>query len=72
MADKVINSPMTGKVIEIAVQDGATVSEGDLLIVIESMKMENELFADQDGTIAKILVEDEQNVSENDPLVEFA
>jgi|TARA_B100001964_G_scaffold187444_1_gene208396 biotin carboxyl carrier protein len=63
---------MTGKVIEIAVQDGATVSEGDLLIVIESMKMENELFADQDGTIAKILVEDEQNVSENDPLVEFA
>ncbi|MDP6301197.1 MAG: acetyl-CoA carboxylase biotin carboxyl carrier protein subunit [SAR202 cluster bacterium] len=72
MADKVINSPMTGKVIEIAVKDGATVSEGDLLIVIESMKMENELFADQDGTIAKILVEDEQNVSENDPLVEFA
>jgi len=72
VADKVINSPMTGKVIEIAVQDGATVSEGDLLIVIESMKMENELFADQDGTIAKILVEDEQNVSENDPLVEFA
>ena len=72
MADKVINSPMTGKVIEIAVQDGATVSEGDLLIVIESMKMENELFADQDGTIAKILVEDEQNVSEKDPLVEFA
>ncbi len=63
---------MTGKVIEIAVKDGATVSEGDLLIVIESMKMENELFADQDGTIAKILVEDEQNVSENDPLVEFA
>ena len=63
---------MTGKVIEIAVKDGATVSEGDLLIVIESMKMENELFADQDGTIAKILVEDEQNVSEKDPLVEFA
>ncbi|MAF54426.1 MAG: acetyl-CoA carboxylase biotin carboxyl carrier protein subunit [SAR202 cluster bacterium] len=71
-ANKVINSPMTGKVIEVPVKDGEAVSEGDLLLVIESMKMENEIFADQDGTIARILVEDGQNVSEDDPIIEFA
>ena len=46
MAEHHVNSPMTGQIIEISVGVGQSVSEGDLLIVIESMKMENEIFSE--------------------------
>ena len=49
MADHQVNSPMTGQVIEISVEVGQSVAEGDLLIVIESMKMENEIFSEVNG-----------------------
>ncbi len=64
MAEHHVNSPMTGQIIEISVEVGQSVSEGDLLIVIESMKMENEIFSEVDGTIASLNVEEDQNVSE--------
>ena len=46
MAESNVESPMTGNVIEISVELGQSVQEGDLLIVIESMKMENEIFSE--------------------------
>ena len=49
MAEHHVNSPMTGQIIEISVGVGQSVSEGDLLIVIESMKMENEIFSEVNG-----------------------
>ncbi len=55
---------MTGNVIEISVSVGDEVSEGDLLIVIESMKMENEVFSEISGTVKEVKVEEDQNVSE--------
>ena len=60
---------MTGNVIEISVELGQSVQEGDLLIVIESMKMENEIFSEVAGTITAILVKEEQNVGEEDVLM---
>ena len=69
MAEHQVNSPMTGQIIEIPVVVGESVSEGDLLIVIESMKMEIEIFSEVSGTISSIQVEEDQNVSEQNLLM---
>ena len=55
-----ITSPMPGKVISINVKEGAPVKKGDLLLIIEAMKMENTIHAPADAIVAKI------NVSLND------
>jgi len=60
---------MTGQIIEISVGVGQSVSEGDLLIVIESMKMENEIFSEVNGTIKSLNVKEDQNVSEENLLM---
>ncbi len=70
MADVTIHSPMTGRVIEILVSEGETVSAGDVVAVVESMKMENEIICDYDGTVSTVHVEEDQSVSEGDRLVE--
>ena len=69
MAGHQVNSPMTGQVIEISVEVGQSISAGDLLIVIESMKMENEIFSEVYGRIASIEVTEDQNVSEESLLM---
>ena len=51
-----INSPMPGKIVAIKADPGATVKKGDVVVVLEAMKMENEICAPQDGTIAGIEV----------------
>ena len=54
---KVLTSPMQGTVIKVAVKDGATVEEGDLIVVIEAMKMEQPLVAHRSGKVANLVVE---------------
>ena len=66
MATYEVNSPMTGRVVEVPVSDGDQVSEADLLVVIESMKMENEVFSEIAGTVLEVRVEEDQNVSEEE------
>ena len=51
-----VNAPMPGKILKIAASQGQAVKKGDLLIVFEAMKMENEIVAPQDGTVASINV----------------
>ena len=60
--DTNIKSGMPGKVVEIRVQAGSSIKEGDLLLVIEAMKMENEIRASSSGKINKIHVKEGQNV----------
>jgi len=55
-----INAPMPGKILQLKVKEGDSVSEGDTLLILEAMKMENEIFANTSGSIKKI------NVSAND------
>jgi biotin carboxyl carrier protein len=55
---------MTGNVVEVSVSVGAQISEGDLIIVIESMKMENEVFSEVSGTVTEVRVQEDENVSE--------
>ena len=72
MADAIIHSPMTGRVIEVLVDKGDDVSAGDVVVVIESMKMENEVICDVDGVATAVHVEEDQSVSEGDRLVEVS
>ena len=69
MADIAVESPITGVIVEISVSVGEEVSDGDLLVVIESMKMENEILSEYDGTVKEILVRRNQNISQEDPML---
>ena len=51
-----VNAPMPGKILKVNVNAGAAVKKGDVLLVLEAMKMENEICAPQDGTVASIEV----------------
>ena len=51
-----VNSPMPGNILSIKVQTGASVKKGDVIMVLEAMKMENEIMAPCDGTVASINV----------------
>ena len=51
-----VSAPMPGKILNVKLQSGAAVKKGDVILVLEAMKMENEIVAPQDGTIASINV----------------
>lgn len=57
-----VNSPMPGKIIDIKCSQGQAVKNGDLLFILEAMKMENEIFASADGTISSICVNQGETV----------
>ena len=54
----VVTSPMPGKILNVKSSVGAAVKQGDVILVLEAMKMENEVVAPQDGTIASINVKE--------------
>ena len=62
---------MGGKVVEISVKPGDVVKKGGKLLVYEAMKMENDICADKDVTIKRILVKCDQVIGTNEPLIEF-
>jgi acetyl-CoA carboxylase biotin carboxyl carrier protein len=67
MAD--VDAHITGTVWKIEVAVGDTVEEGDTVLILESMKMEMPVEAEDEGTVKQILVEEGQAVSEGDTLV---
>jgi glutaconyl-CoA decarboxylase len=64
-------SPLPGKIIAVKVQPGHKVKRGDLLLIIEAMKMENEVFAGEAGTVRQVHVSAGQNVETGALLVEL-
>ena len=52
-----VNAPMPGNILAVNVQNGATVKKGDVLMILEAMKMENEIMSPCDGTIASVNVQ---------------
>ena len=62
MAQENVEVPITGKVVGVNVKVGDTVKEGDILCLLESMKMENPILAPVDGTITQLGVSTEQVV----------
>ncbi len=57
-----VNAPMPGKILKVVAAAGAAVKKGDVLVVLEAMKMENDIVAPQDGTVASINVTVGQSV----------
>ena len=51
-----VNAPMPGKILAVKTSVGAAVKKGEVVLVLEAMKMENEIVAPQDGTVASIAV----------------
>ena len=62
MARETVEVPITGKIVSVNVKVGDEVKEGDVLCVLESMKMENPILAPVDGTIAEVGVTVDQVV----------
>ena len=56
-AGETVDAPMPGNILKVNVTAGQAVKEGDLLVVLEAMKMENEIFAPKTGTVAQVLVQ---------------
>ena len=67
-----VNSPMPGTILRVEVAQGAAVKEGQLLVVLEAMKMENEILAPKDGTVAQVVVQKGSHVETGSPLIILA
>lgn len=68
MGGETINAPLPGTVLDIKVSAGQNVKKGDILFVLEAMKMENEILAAHDGVIASVNVEKGAAVNAGDVL----
>ncbi len=66
-----IKAPMPGKVIDVMVREGAAVLRGEPLVILEAMKMQNEIISPVNGTITKVSVKANTNVMKGDLLVEI-
>jgi glutaconyl-CoA/methylmalonyl-CoA decarboxylase subunit gamma len=71
-AGKDVTAPIPGKILRIPVTKGQKVTTGDLLMVIEAMKMENEVLADEPATVSEIAVKEGDTVSTGALLLKLA
>lgn len=69
--DTHILAPMPGLVLEIAVTEGAEVKKGDILLILEAMKMENVIKSPGDAIVSKILISPKDSVEKGAVLIEF-
>lgn len=66
-----VKAPLPGKIMTLRVTKGDIVKKGDVLLIMEAMKMENNVLAEKDGVIENIRVQAGENVLEGDVLVEM-
>ena len=64
-----ISAPMHGKVLEVKVKAGDAVKAGDVLMILEAMKMQNEIMAPADGTISDVRISAGQTVGTGDVMI---
>lgn len=69
--DSALRAPMPGRIVRVNVAVGAAVSEGDALVVLESMKMENTLSSSIAGVVSAVHVSEEDSVQQGQTLLEF-
>jgi glutaconyl-CoA/methylmalonyl-CoA decarboxylase subunit gamma len=67
-----IPAPLPGLVLDVLVKEGDTVKAGQSLLIMEAMKMENQIQAPFDGTVKKIFVQKGANICEGDKLIEIS
>ena len=68
---EVIKAPMPGKVIDVLVREGSTVLRGEPVLILEAMKMQNEIISPVNGTIVKVMAKANTNVMKDDLLIEI-
>ena len=68
-AGEAVNAPMPGNILKVNVREGEAVKAGTVLVVLEAMKMENEIMAPKDGTVTQVLVSKGSTVDTGAPLV---
>jgi len=66
-----LEAPMPGKILELLVAEGDEVEEGQPVVILEAMKMENELKAPATGTVASVSVTESDNVEKNQTILEI-
>lgn len=71
-AGETIAAPMPGNIIRVDVNQGDTVKAGQILVILEAMKMENEIVAPKDGTVAQVVTSKGSVVDTGAPLVVIA
>ena len=71
-AGEAVNAPMPGTILKVNVTQGQTVAAGQVLVVLEAMKMENEIMAPRAGTVAQVVTSKGASVSTGDTLVVLA
>ena len=67
-----VKAPLPGNILKVKVSQGASVKKGDLLCVLEAMKMENEILAPSDGTVSAVYAKEGSSVQSGDVLFELA
>lgn len=67
-----VKAPMPGTVLSLKVSPGQSVKRGDVLLILEAMKMENEISAPSNGVVAAIRVQAGSTVNTGDPMVDLA
>lgn len=70
-AGECVNSPMPGTILDIKVKVGDMVKNGQILMILEAMKMENEIFAPSNGVVTQIAVIKGATVATNDVLIKI-
>ena len=68
---EIIVAPMPGKILELLVEENAEIKEGEPIIILEAMKMQNEINSHVSGRITKILVKQNDSVAKNEVLLEI-
>ena len=68
-AGEAVSAPMPGTILKVNVTQGQAVKEGDVLCVLEAMKMENDIIAPKSGTVTQVVTSKGASVSSGDPLV---
>ena len=71
-AGDAVTAPMPGTILKVNVTNGQAVKAGQVLVVLEAMKMENEIMAPKDGTISQVAVQKGASVDTGAPLVFIA
>ena len=72
VAGEAVSAPMPGTILKVNVSAGQKVKSGDVLVVLEAMKMENEIMAPKDGTVAQVATSKGASVNTGDTLVVLA
>lgn len=67
-----VDAPMPGNILDVKVSNGAAVKAGQVLVILEAMKMENEIVAPQDGTVASISVNKGDTVEAGQTIITLA